>query len=345
MKVMLRFNNQRGFVTPFSIGVMILLTILVSAVVPMVINDTKQSIKNRDMFEAQYAAEAGAKYAIAKILNNNTDWNWAQGTTPLTFITGSTEAYTITITKNSDSTLVPISGALVTSTVYKIKSVGSVNGSSRTVTVLVTTPSLIFSPALYAGNTLSTNGSPEVKIGDVYYSDVSVKGKFTVDAPYAEYDLDDLTNPPKVNTYDINDFKSSPYIDFAKNETLTDQKYFINSSVNKSGNGTVKITGPTTGTAFVYINGDFTFAGSYTITGNVVLIVKGNFNTNGNFTMSNGNSIVYCQNASIQGSQTVASIIAYNNISIGGSADITGTVYDLTGSAGTKPVFNQWNNI
>ena len=61
-------NNKRGAATILAVGVMLFLGIILSGVLPMITQEVRSGTQNRDGVEAQYAAEAGAKRAIAALL-------------------------------------------------------------------------------------------------------------------------------------------------------------------------------------------------------------------------------------------------------------------------------------
>ena len=75
-------KSQRGSVTIMAIGVMMFLGIILSGVFPMITQEVRSGSVNRDAVEAQYAAEAGLKRAIAAMQAESTDWAWiVQGQT------------------------------------------------------------------------------------------------------------------------------------------------------------------------------------------------------------------------------------------------------------------------
>ena len=67
--------NNTGSVTILAIGVMMFLGIILSGVLPMITQEVRSGTVNRDVVEAQYAAEAGIKRAIVALEEKQTDWN------------------------------------------------------------------------------------------------------------------------------------------------------------------------------------------------------------------------------------------------------------------------------
>lgn len=68
-------GNRQGSVTILAIGVMVFLGILLSGVLPMITQEVRSGTMNRDVIEAQYAAEAGIKRVIVALEEKQTDWN------------------------------------------------------------------------------------------------------------------------------------------------------------------------------------------------------------------------------------------------------------------------------
>ena len=165
---------------------MAFLLLLTAAVVPRVGAELKFSSMNSDGVEAQYAAEAGVKYAAAQILNNpgNTDWSWAIGNQELTFADGETFKITIyPMGADGKPTSSPINDgvALTSGSKYQIKSVGKVNGYSKTVKVIayINTGSAS-APAIYAANSLYVNNTVNINKGDVLAGDLIINNEINI---------------------------------------------------------------------------------------------------------------------------------------------------------------------
>ena len=166
---------------------MAFLLLLTGAVIPRVGAELNFTSINNDGVEAQYAAEAGVKYAAAQILNNtsNTDWSWARGNQELTFADG--ETYKITIypidsSGKAGSSPIEDGIALTSGSKYLIQSVGKVNNYSKTVKVIayINTGS-DSSPAIYAGNTANIGNSLKVINGDVLAANIKISTLPTLD--------------------------------------------------------------------------------------------------------------------------------------------------------------------
>ena len=180
-------KNNSGYISAISLLIMAFLLLLTAAVVPRVRAELNFTSINSDGVEAQYAAEAGVKYAAAQILNNpsNTDWGWARGNQALTLVDG--ETYTITIFPiASDGTVgntaIDDGVALASGNKYLIKSVGRVNDYSKTVKAIahINSGTSANTPAIYAGNTLTASGSLTVTNGDILADVVNLSGGISI---------------------------------------------------------------------------------------------------------------------------------------------------------------------
>lgn len=184
--VQMERNNNEGYISAFSILVMALLLLLTAAVLPRVSAELKLTGINQEGVEAQYAAEAGIKYTAAQILNktDNTDWSWARGAKTLTFDDG--ETYIITIypidstTGKAGETPISDGVALTSGNKYLIKSVGTVNGYSKTVRVIAEINGGTQTPAIYAGLTINLSNSVTIINGDIISKDVVISTKPTL---------------------------------------------------------------------------------------------------------------------------------------------------------------------
>ena len=133
---------------------MVFLGIILSGVLPMITQEVRSGTLNRDAVEAQYAAEAGAKRALANLLVTNPDWNWLNAEKNFTNENGKTyyvrlwnsttkrftdSAYAsevCKITPDYTSFITP-SAEATSSASYCIQSTGKVNGSTKTVVAAV----------------------------------------------------------------------------------------------------------------------------------------------------------------------------------------------------------------
>ncbi|MDF2633617.1 MAG: hypothetical protein K0R78_491 [Pelosinus sp.] len=199
--------NQRGSATILGIGIMVILLILIAGLMPMLINDVKFGRINRDAIEAQYAAEAGAKRAIAEFNRNNPDWGWLNSNRTFVDDVDFTKNYNVIIYLASDASHTPIDlPNLMAANHYVIQSKGTVGKASRTVLVSVDVSSdnggnisgNVFSkyttysrekmqidnnPAITgdvgSGSTITVNSSSELIHGTAYTPIIPVMDQYT----------------------------------------------------------------------------------------------------------------------------------------------------------------------
>ena len=135
-------KDSRGSASVLAIGVMLLLAIFMSGILPMITQEVRAGRVNRDVVEAQYAAESGAKRALIAMTTASTDWSWLN--TDKSFTTESTKTYNVKFststsvcaaTSECSSYTTPTDGSAASSGCYCIQSVGKVNGVSKTVAV------------------------------------------------------------------------------------------------------------------------------------------------------------------------------------------------------------------
>lgn len=143
------FQNQRGSVLMIALLIFLILSGMLVAASPTIINELKMNTVNRDMVEAQYAAEAGAKIGMAAVYGKKTDWSWLGK--PYYLVNGDTaKTYSVTITPT-------LSAAPTAGTEYTITSTGVVNNSTKKVIVKVTAggSSSVLKYASYSGGPMN----------------------------------------------------------------------------------------------------------------------------------------------------------------------------------------------
>ena len=133
MKKILQSN--RGVVTVLAIGVMLFLSVILAGVLPMITQEVRSGAINRDVLEAQYAAEAGLKRAIAGLVAGDKNWDWVteKRTVPYTSEAGKT--YKVELMLDTPTSLTD--GDPPSSGWYHLQSVGIVNNATKKVRVKV----------------------------------------------------------------------------------------------------------------------------------------------------------------------------------------------------------------
>ena len=156
-------DNQRGSVLIMSLLVLVVLGGMLVAASPMIVNEVKMNTVNRDMIDAQFAAEAGAKVGIAAVYAKNTDWSWLGKARNL--VNGNvTKTYSVSI-----SPAPPADGKLISGQAYVITSTGTVNNAVKKVIVNVTPggASNVFTKyASFSNGKIDINGTVNI-IGDL----------------------------------------------------------------------------------------------------------------------------------------------------------------------------------
>ncbi len=144
MKEIKLLLENRGSVTIMAIGVMMFLGIILSGVLPMITQEVRSGTMNRDVVEAQYAAEAGLKRAIAAMQAGDTTWNWLGAARSFTGAAG--KNYTVNFVTTGVCKVdpartpykaAPANGTPPASGWYCLQSVGTVNGATKTISVAV----------------------------------------------------------------------------------------------------------------------------------------------------------------------------------------------------------------
>ncbi len=134
-------KTNQGSVTIMAIGVMMFLGIILSGVLPMITQEIRSGTVNRDVVEAQYAAEAGLKRTIAAMQAGDTAWGWLGAPRSLTSEAGKTYSVSFVpagVCKAGRTyQAAPATGVAPASGWYCLQSVGTVNGVSKTMSVAV----------------------------------------------------------------------------------------------------------------------------------------------------------------------------------------------------------------
>lgn len=124
--------QQNGFAAIIAIMVMAFLAIVISGLIPMVTGQLKAATVDKDILQAQYAAEAGAKRAVETLdqkVSETTSWSSWLGRDINLLNDSAAVKYNVTLEPN------PASATLNTSGTYKITSVGKCGNSEKTITL------------------------------------------------------------------------------------------------------------------------------------------------------------------------------------------------------------------
>ena len=294
-------NNQRGSATVIALCLTFILGILSAGVAFMLNTEVHNSPKNRDVMEAKYAAEAGAKRAIIefeKINNSQTpSWTWLNTDRAITNDSNTKKYHVITFLK-SDTLKKPVTPVTTTNNTYTIQSTGTVNGVSRTVIVSVevsaggnsaappSTPGYIGDVVLYSGQTIAVKNNTDVNGSSTYsVGDTTSKKAIVYDTGYSElanqkplffpvvsYFAGTSNNYPNITIsnfdgtttgYDLRNatLLNNSTTNIVLNESNDHTAYSVGTWMPSGGNITI------TGHGLIFINGDFVFNSQH---GNII---------------------------------------------------------------------------
>jgi|GEM_PF-1520559 len=353
-------KNQRGSATVFAIAAMIFIGILIAGLLPMVTNELKIGTLNKDMIEAQYAAEGGAKRAIVGFSQSPPDLDWIDdGDAP--FIDDvNKKKYNVTIYLSSDTNTPLPSSALSSGKTYIVKSIGTVGKATKTVSVTINVGSSgsgidsgsVFgkyttyskgnmtidnSPKIIgdigSGGTITVNSSSKLIAGTAYTPNVPVFNEWSwnknavaggYQQPTSEDDL--KVDIPALETLPYNGIGVRlPSNSWQYTNTNASGNYYYNGNVNL---GKVNITGTTGQSVTLSINGSLDANNATMITGdNVIIYVNGNINLNNTTIIGNNITIYATGNINMNGTSSIRQASSSGTVKINtqGTFQLTNT--------------------
>lgn len=287
--------NQRGSSLILGLITSFFLVALLAGLGPLVATALKSTSVDRDISEAQYAAEAGAKRAIVGIVNGRTDWAWSLNNYSNPITDGSTTQFVTSISPVINDGTAPIAGKT-----YTITSKGIVNSVSRTVQATVTSSGSsedsLFQKGMYSGNYMNiVSGSVTGDIssdglitvgngmrvnGNVFYSGSYpvIKGSAgTLNKVDKKIGLIDVISLMKY-TPTMPSF-SKPTRALPNTNSDLDGNYYQNSSFS---NWNYTYTVASNKSVFIYVDGDYTIGTPINGGGNITIYANGNVTVHGN---------------------------------------------------------------
>ncbi|VBB09175.1 Hypothetical protein LUCI_4461 [Lucifera butyrica] len=301
-------RNQKGFATVLAVGVMVFLSLMIMALMPMLTAAIHFNSINRDGIEAQYAAEAGAKRAFAGFMNADTDWSWIGPNNPRPF-TNATKTYEVSIPGITNGSA-PATGN------YTITSVGKVGNETRKVLVNVTYTSgggggsNVFKYATFSVGTMTVN-QPQIN------GDIASNGKIIVNS----------STPNTVNgtAYCNQHTIYTPSAVSSGFQSLTDNG---NLDVNSLMLSMPNITESGTNITSTWANGEW-YNGTYTLSDSAYYY-DGNYGMYSyNYSVSEGQSVTIYVN----GDLNLGKNITGDNITIYSTGNITFNGGSIEGSS------------
>ncbi len=136
--------DKKGNMVIIALCITLITGIMIAAFYPLVTNGLNQSVGNRDDVAAQYAAEAGAKRAVAMFYQSSQDWSWldTDESTPTWHMLNDNEneRYHVKVSLSKDGDLIALDAPAVAN-VYYVTSTGEVNDATKMVSAKVTVES------------------------------------------------------------------------------------------------------------------------------------------------------------------------------------------------------------
>ena len=349
---------QRGSVSALAIMAILFFVVVIAAIMPMTNTEMKFAAANRNETEARYAAEAGAKRAIAEMLAEQTSWSWLEDTKGATekqaFISDKpvNDYYYSVFIETVAATPVPLTGKPVIGQQYKITSTGFVNGSKKVVSVIykmnaggsIPTSALYVKGDLYAKQSLEVDG--DIVVGGTR-TNVSATGSITEGTgvgagmkiptyDFEEYKKDAVELPNIVYTGTTDGIKNYSLPAHTSNFTISPTaktKYYVDGNLSIEENN-LKITA--TNAAVIFVKNNLSIpSNSLALTGHIMLISGGVDVSEYNNTNFSNIVIVSSGNVSFKNNTTIVGILA-----VEGNLDFKAGKTTVTGNENLAKEFN-----
>lgn len=337
-------KSQHGSVTIIAVSFVVFFSIILSGLMPMTINQLSLIPKNRDLIEAQYAAESGIKVALSQFNKSpNCVWGWLD--TNQTFANDSTKKYKVSIVGPGTSTATP--KALPEIGVYKITSIGKVGNSSKTVTANITisnTGSGKYS--LYSQKNITMSGNillhgnigaagTVTYSGNLNYGDNSSTIKQNQKENWWFSDFDTFTSEQKSDRPINLNVKIPADL---KDQNYNNQTIIIDGDLTLAGNKSFS-------NASIFVTGNITYSGTLNFNNNCLIVSGKGMTLSGN----NLGGAVYVSygDITLSGIMNGGAIYAKGDITTSGNTTLTysQTAVDGNGlnTAGNNPIVSGWN--
>lgn len=315
----MKVKNQRGSASVIALCLVLVLTIMSAGVAFMMNTEGKLATENKDLIEAKYAAEAGAKRAIIefeKINDSQTpSWTWLGTDKPL--VADTDKKYNVKIYNKSDTTFsTPVTPSASSNGTYTIVSTGNVNGTSKRILLdfkieALTAPSnpayvgdtafysdkgADISVAFFNGNTIDVNGASSYTVGETYAA--HNEDAISYDSGYKKVENIGVSLGVPGLTYDSVEKKltvGTEIYDFSNPVIINDSTTTINFSeidnkcaAMKSSLWTVNSSNVVVnGSGVIFVNGNVLFSSNNTgITcsdsNGALLVINGNLSSESN---------------------------------------------------------------
>jgi hypothetical protein len=278
---MMKKHSQKGSATMLAVFVLMFVVIVMGGLIPLVNTQVSLTAKNQNVLEAQYAAEAGAKRAIVGLMQNRTDWTWADGVTQQPFIDGMKKYYAVKISPSITNKNAPTTG-----TAYTITSTGTVNGVSKTITVNFNTPASGITAIPISSGCIGILAPPSGGDISVNHANILTNAANPPSLGYAT-SLGNQSMPP---TYNYASYKNHASAYALHTQSIGSNLYYYDGNLTLGQND--NLSGTSGNNAVLFVNGNITFTGGGMNINNVILVATGNIVQASGSSVSFGNSVL-----------------------------------------------------
>lgn len=281
--------NQRGSAVIIALGVMLVTSLMLAAILPLVTSELHMSVGNKDGVAAQYVAEAGAKRAVTMFYRSEQDWSWLDQSedTPTWHMLNDNEneRYHVKIALSQDGELIqPDSPA--SANVYYVISTGKVNDATKKVSAKVTVESMQSGGGGVDGLDTSNSNSPAyytvyAEGALMFHGNVAINGRPAASGDYINK-TGDMFLPYKSLTLPTYNTLLSNI-----NKNGTDVNFDHDSSIYNSKKNTYTISSNANDKTYIFLTNDMVVIDKNTNLSNVTIITEGPLEIEQNVNLNN----------------------------------------------------------
>lgn len=321
-------TNQKGSVAVIALLVLLIFGIMAAGLMPLVTTLTRQAPMNKDVVEAQYAAEAGAKRAWVEFNRlGEGSWDWLGA--PKAFLDDvDSKRYQVIIYNADDVEQKPVTPDFTANHTYVVKSVGTVGQAVKTVFVTINVVgggsgggshsndlNFVTHYVIYSGGNITLKGSYTLHGRIAAKNAINQNGSINADNNSAL-----LPNQTQINWLP----------DFAVLTAEIADDRLVNNNITTDSQGNVTLSGGNYNNQTIVVNGNLSINNNTNFS-NTTLYVTGTVTINGGGINFNNNCyIVAGSNINTNGSINLggAVFVSYGNIDMGGSGTLnSGAMY------------------
>lgn len=315
------WQKQDGSAAVLAIAGMVMLGIIIAGLLPLMNQELKAATSDRNVLQARYAAEAGAKYAYS-VFSQGLNWQDATGVDVITGDSDVKATYKVTLSPTVTSGTKPVA-----STQYTITAIGTdtASGVTQTVTMLYTTASSSSGQPVNPSNAGIVDAIPTTYLTPTTYS--------------SDQSLATTPNSGGAltgNYYVNGSFNTNSGVNFSATGGQVVQ-IFVNGNTNLNGN----LTTDKTSNLILISTGTDNINSSAVINGNVQIYAAGSIQINASMTgyaliESNGDIYVNSNVSIIKGV-----LSSQGKVYLNSGVVITGQVFAKGGIVNNGATINQ----